>query len=366
MAKPNKIAVLYSGGQSLGGIENYLIHLFGAVNKNDIDIELLSLGKWQLSERMKILSYNVKEFSQSRIRLKTIDEIGKYCIENEIKLLVSQGTVANAYARLVSKKYKITNLVTVHSDASSEYPNPVISIIYQLVDRFLRKYTDRYIAVSKYIKSVLVESGVPAKCISVVYNGVDCPKPGKRDHKRLVVGSMGRLNQVKGYDILIRAFAKLENKRLRLKIAGEGEELNNLKDLTKQLGVDSRVEFVGYKTDEFKFLDAIDVYVQPSRSEGFGIALVQAMSQNLPVVVTPAGSLKELVTDGQTGFISKEISAKSLATAMDRAIVNIELSTRIGENAGKFVSQNFSVKKWVDETSQIYDAAIGLTDKHNK
>jgi len=354
----HKIAILYSGGKSLGGIEKYIIHLFENIDKNQFELELLSLGDWQLTDRLHILGKKVKIFNSQRIRLLTIKEIGLYCKENKIDLLVSQGTVANAYARLVSKYYKITNLVTVHSDSKSEYANPIISKTYWATDKTLRSNTSHYIAVSKYIKSVLISSGIPENKITVVYNGADYQTAGKRDHKRLIIGSIGRLNQVKGYDILIKAFSMMENKRLRLKIAGEGEEIGNLKQLANELKVNDRVEFVGYKTDVFAFLNKIDVYVQPSRCEGFGVALIEAMSQNIPVVVTPAGSLKEIVTDGQTGFISKDISSKSLKEAMEKAVSNIELSTKIGENAGKFVINNFSTKKWIEATMKAYKDTI--------
>lgn len=356
--KAQKIAILYSGGQSLGGIEKYLIHLFKNIDEDIFDLTLISLGEWQLTDRISVLGHKVKIINGQRIRLKTIFEVGDYCKKNQIKLLVSQGTVANAYARLVSKKYNIRNLVTVHSDPSSEYSNCFIQIAYRIIDRILKKYTFRYIAVSKYIKNMLKKSGVDNSHIKVVYNGTDYPKAHSRYHKRMVIGSLGRLEYVKGYDILISAFAKLDNQRLRLRIAGEGGELEGLKKQASDLGVLPRVEFVGYKADEFKFLDAIDVYVQPSRCEGFGLALVEAMSQNIPVVVTPAGAMTEIVSDGNTGYIADDIGHEALAKAILKAISDIDSSTKVGENAGKFVNENFSTKKWIEGTQRAYEDAI--------
>lgn len=353
-----KVAILYSGGKSLSGIEKYLIHLFENIDKNQFELELLSLGEWPLTERLKILGFSVNIFSARRINFGSVKDIGQYCQTNKVELLVSQGTVANAYARLVSKFYKIPNLVTVHSDASSEYPNFFIRNIYWLVDRLGRRATVSYIAVSKYLEKVLVGSGVPASKIKVIYNGSDYPKAKAKQHKRLVIGSVGRLDQVKGYDLLIQAFALIKNKRIRLKIAGEGDELANLKQLAVELGVSGRVELTGYKTDVFEFLNTIDVYVQPSRCEGFGVALVQAMSQNLPVVVTPAGSLPEIVKKGETGYISYDMTPQAIAKAISQAIENISQSTKIGENAGRYVNANFLTKTWVDKTSQAYKEAM--------
>lgn len=342
----------------MGGIENYLINLFENTKKADIKIELLSLGEWALTERLVVLGHKVKIFSKDRINFGSVKEIGKYCTENNIDLLVSQGTVANAYAKLVAKFYHIPNLVTVHSDPSADYQNVVIRNIYRLVDLIGRKQTRRYIAVSEYLKSVLIKSGVSARMIDVVYNGADYPAPKPRAHKRLVIGSIGRLHHVKGYDLLIRAFAQLENKRLRLKIAGEGDELSSLRKLANDLGIRSRVEFVGYKSDIYKFLDLVDIYVQPSRCEGFGLALVQAMSQSLPVVVTPVGSMTEIVADKKTGYISTDLTPQSIANAITKAVEDIDSSTVVGKNAREYVINNFLTKQWVDKTVEAYQKVI--------
>ena len=353
-----KIAILYSGGKSLGGIENYLINLFRYIDKKEFAIELLSLGNWPLTERFQVLGYKVKVFSGRRINFGSVKAIGDYCKQNDIKLLVSQGTVANAYARLSAKLYKVLNLVTVHSDASSEYANTLTRNFYRLIDRLLRRYTCHYIAVSKFIKSTLVDSGIPSSKVDVIYNGIDYPSPKSRLHKRLIVGSIGRLDQVKGYDLLIKAFALLDNKRLRLKIAGSGDELNNLRQLVIDLGLTGRVEFVGYKNDVFKFLESVDVYVQPSRCEGFGLALVQAMSQNIPVVITPAGSLTEIVKNGQTGYVSDDLSPAMIAKAISSAIASMDESTKIGLCGGKFARKNFETDKWIKATLATYKDAI--------
>lgn len=354
----NKVAILYSGGKSLSGIENYLINLFKNIDKNQINLELLSLGEWPLTKRLEIFGFKVKIFSSRRICFNSVIKIGKYCQNNNINLLVSQGTVANAYARLISKLYKVKNLVTAHSDAALEYPNFFIRNTYRLIDKLGIKTTNQYIAVSNFIKLRLVKSGVQANKIAVIYNGSDYPKASDKPHKRLVIGSLGRLDQIKGYDLLINAFSQINNKRLRLKIAGEGAEKDNLIRLAGELGVADRVELVGYKTDIYKFLNSIDIYVQPSRSEGFGLALVQAMSQKLPCVVTPVGSLPEIIKNGQTGYVSKDMSPESIAGTISKVVQNIDESTKIGENAGLFVNQNFSTKKWVEATTKAYKGAI--------
>lgn len=354
--KPKKkIAVLYSGGKYFGGIETYLLNLFNNVDENDFELELLSLGEWELTKRMGLLGHKVVVFSSKRISIGSINLIGNYLRKNKFGLLESQGTVSNAYARIISLIYKIPNLVTVHSDLNGDYANPVIRSVYKIIEKLTRFPTVKYIVVSKYLKNQLIKSGVSANKIAVVYNGSDFPTPKIRPHKRLVIGSVGRLHPVKGYDLLINAFALMDNKRLRLKIAGVGEELDNLKSLAKDLGISERVEFVGFQKDIYKFLDTIDVYAQSSLSEGFGLSVIEAMSQNLPVVVTPAGSLVEIVDNGRTGIVSADFSPQLMAISIAKLVSNYEYSKQMGENAREYVVKNFDIKNWVKNTTKVYE-----------
>lgn len=353
-----RIAILYSGGKYFGGIEHYLLSLFNNIDKRTFDIELISLGDWSLTKQLKQSSHKVKIFKEARINPATIKAIGKYLKTHDCDLLVSQGTVANAYARAISLFYKITNLVTVHSTLEGDYKNILIKSVYGLIERITRFPTSRYIAVSEYIKTELKESGIPENKIDVVYNGLDFPPTKARSHKRLIIGSLGRLHPVKGYDLLIKAFALLDNKRLRLKIAGVGEELGNLKKIASDLSVSDRVEFVGFYDDVYEFLDKVDIYVQSSLSEGFGICVVQAMSCNLPVVVTPAGALVEIVQDGVTGYVSKDFSPESIKNSISKLLNSYEDSKNIGENAGKFVRGNFNSSTWIRKTKESYMKAI--------
>ena len=358
MKNKKKIAILYSGGKSFGGIEQYLVNLLNNVKDDSVEFEILSLGNWDLTQRLKEIGIVPVIFSDRRINLKVISEIGKYLIAHNFDLLVSQGTVSNAYARVISWIYKIPNLVTVHSNQADDYSNPIVRVIYGFVDRAFRFSTVKYIAVSKYIRSKMVESGIPAKNISVIYNGMDFAKTVSRPHKRLVIGSVGRLHHVKGFDLLIEAFSLLENRRLRLKIAGNGDELDNLKTLANELGVGDRVEFVGFQKDINAFLDSLDVYVQPSRSEGFGLAVVEAMSRCLPVVVTPVGSLGEIVADGETGLIATGIEPNCLVDDISYMVDNYEASKRMGENAQSFVVEKFNKDKWIKSTINAYKEAM--------
>jgi glycosyltransferase involved in cell wall biosynthesis len=353
-----KVAILYSGGRYFGGIEQYLSSLFKYIDRETFEVELLSLGEWPLTKELKENGYSVKIFSGKRINPLTIFMVGRYLKKNGFNLLVSQGVIANLYARKVAFIYRIPNLVTVHSDLANDYPNKYIRTIYMLIDRLMRFITVRYIAVSKYMRKQMLESGLSGDEVDVIYNGIEFPDVSRTPHQGVVIGSVGRLHHVKGHDLLIRAFASLDRRDIRLKIAGDGPEKDNLIKLTKDLKVDKQVDFVGFQKDIYKFISGLDIYVQSSRSEGFGLAVVEAMSQELPVIVTPAGSLKEIVSDGETGFVCKDFNEKSLADVVSKVVNDYPSLDRIRKGARQFVINNFDVQSCVKGTEEAYREAM--------
>jgi glycosyltransferase involved in cell wall biosynthesis len=348
-----KIAVLYSGSKGFGGIEKYLTELFSLSNER-IKLTLISLGDWDLTQRFLKNNHDVKIFSGKRIDISTIKHISDYLKDEGFDLMVSQGVVSNAYARAISRTSKVPNLVTVHSNMPDEYPKFATRMIYKLIDKTSRFSTKKYIAVSEFLKKELIKSGIKTEKIEVIYNGLDFEEPCARQKRRLVIGGIGRLDQIKGFDILIDAFAMLKNKRLRLKIAGVGAELENLIKQANTLGLENRVEFVGFIDDVKKFLDSIDVYVQPSRSEGFGITVIEAMSRQLPVAVLPNGSLPEIVRDGENGLIAKSSSSKDLAKEISRLIEDYDFSKKIGEKARLEVIKKYDKASWHKKTVEVY------------
>ncbi len=356
--KAKKIVIIYSGAEHWGGIETYLLNLFESIEGSKIELTLLSLGEWKLTRKLQDTGHKLQIFPSSRIRPQTIWEIRDFLQENNFDLIVSQGTVANAYARATAWLSGVPSLVTVHSVRDFDYSNPVILGIYNLIETLTRFPTSRYIVVSKYIRDVLIKSGVKGDKISVILNGVKDPGLGSsnrtRNDSKIIIGSIGRLHSTKGFHNLIIACAKLHNIDFKLQIAGEGDERQQLEILIKKLGLSGRVELLGHVDDVMTLLGNWDIYVQSSLSEGFGITVIEAMLAGKPVIVTPVGSLSELVNDGKTGIISSGTSPESLAAALKLVIDNKELANRVRIAGRSDAVKRFSIDKWIDETENAY------------
>jgi len=372
-----KVLIVYSGARVWGGIETYLESLFKYYDKKKLKLVLVSLGEWELTKKLLISNNKCLILDKSRLRLKTVSEIIELAGKEKADLIVSQGVVANAYARLAARKCSLPHLATVHSDINYDYPDQAKRILYKISDKQLRNVTKRYITVSKYLKVELMQSGIPADKISVIYNGVDEEaiklkvnpdvsdgKPGSRskhrgskkleNNKITTVGSVGRFHYTKGYHNLIEAFAHLKDLPVNLVLYGDGEEKKQLEELTIQLGVSDKISFPGYTQDITEALEKIDIYIQPSLMEGFGLTVVEAMLAGKPVVVTPVGSLPELLTDGKTGLIAGDTKPESIAVAIKALLENKELAQKIAL-AGKIEAQKrFAIDRWIRDTEKVY------------
>jgi glycosyltransferase involved in cell wall biosynthesis len=315
---------------------------------------------WPLTDKLASLGHEVHIFSGNRIHPITPSRIGALLKKEKYDKVVSQGVVANVYARLASLVSGVPSLVTVHSDINFDYPNQIIRAIYKLSDILLRFRTSRYIAVSQYLKDTLIKSGVDGKRIDVVYNSVDMPadyRNKKRNpEERLVIGSVGRLHSVKNYMALVEAAPDLKDKNLVIRIWGDGEEKGRLQKKISYLrsqGVNN-IELMGETKDVWSVLPEIDIYIQPSLSEGFGITVVEAMLAGKPVIVSPKGSLPELVVDGQTGIVMKGADSKSITEAIKSALNNVSKLNIMAEAGQEYARKNFAIKKWVQLISAAY------------
>jgi glycosyltransferase involved in cell wall biosynthesis len=262
--------------------------------------------------------------------------------------------VSNAYGRAAALLSARPVLTVIHSEHDFDYPNKILRWLYAVIEKLTRWKTASYITVSEYLKDGLIKNGIKSGKIAVIYNAVT-PLPIKKTTKKkdLVIGSIGRLHPVKNYDALISAMKDLP-KEAKLVIAGEGEERESLEKIIVENSLGDRVELLGYVKDIPGFLSSVDIYVQPSLSEGFGLTVIEAMQAGLAVVVSPGGALPELVEDGKTGIVAKGFSAKELTGALNKVIEDKKLRSELAEAGKKEALNKFKVEEWADKTVEAY------------
>ncbi|MDB5194616.1 MAG: hypothetical protein JWN50_630 [Parcubacteria group bacterium] len=201
------------------------------------------------------------------------------------------------------------------------------------------------------------------KC-AVVHNGIAPFDLVPRDMARqelgikgdtFTVGTISELRRIKGPDILLYAWRDfIKNHAGVLVIIGEGEELANLKEQAKKLGIESSVYFLGFMDNAKKFLKAFDVFVLASRSEALPYAPLEAGLAGLPVVATAVGGVPEIIKDLETGALVQPEFPEEICHVLEGFAADAKMRTDLGENLKKFVEEEYSLGQMFDKTFALY------------
>jgi glycosyltransferase involved in cell wall biosynthesis len=231
-----------------------------------------------------------------------------------------------------------------------------------------RKYAacDRVIAVSEAIAGVLRDGGVPPARLRVVHEGVpDRPaQTGGREALRElgvpddapVVGNVAALTGHKDQATLLAAAAKvgLRIPEARFVIVGEGELRDRLQEQSRELGLERRCVFAGFRADLDRLIPAFTVFCLSSRMEGLGTSLLDAMAFGVPVVATAAGGIPEAVADGVTGRLVPPRDPDALATALVEALGDPVRRAAWGRAGRRRFEERFTADRMVESTLAVY------------
>jgi len=215
------------------------------------------------------------------------------------------------------------------------------------------------IAVSEPVRRVLVNAGVPETKIEIIPNGIESPEKETSAEERraarltygigendFAVGHLGAFTREKGQDVAMEAFAILRDRMpgLRMILAGDG---------APPVAPDARVLLPGFVTNRKEFFAALDLFIMPSRSEGWGLAAAEALAHGIPVVASDMGGLASIVEPGKTGWLVEPGDSRALASAIEEAASDPrrlkEMSSR-----GREGSARFSTQKTADLTEGFY------------
>jgi glycosyltransferase involved in cell wall biosynthesis len=171
-----------------------------------------------------------------------------------------------------------------------------------------------------------------------------------------VVGTVGRLAEQKALHILLEATPHLlkEDPSTRVLLVGEGPLHKTLESRAKQLNITDSVTFARYQSDMVSLYRAMDVFVLPSRHEGFGIVSIEAMAMGVPVVGTKVMGTIDVVQDGLTGLLIPFGDPIALASAVSRLFSEPSLKQKLCENANKYVREYYSRESVTAKIESLY------------
>jgi len=235
--------------------------------------------------------------------------------------------------------------------------------------RLMARAPDKVFAVSEQVRRHCIEvDGIDPSRVLTVYNGLDLAEwnAGSRSAGRAgesVVATVGNIRRVKGHDVFIRAAASVSEKfpHVLFRVAGdvlEPEYFAELQALVSQLKLSDRFFFVGGVTNLRDYLSSVDVFVLPSRSEGFSNAIVEAMATSLPVIATDVGGNAEAVQDGVSGIIVPAEDPDALASAIVDLLSDITKAKQMGEAGKRLAAEKFTTEAMMNQITGVYASLL--------
>jgi glycosyltransferase involved in cell wall biosynthesis len=240
-----------------------------------------------------------------------------------------------------------------------------------LRNRIATNPTTKIIAISNFIKSLLTSAGVTENKIFVRYLGIDTErfKPDEEARKRLsaeydlnrsdlILSTVSYLRPIKNPQTIVEACGLLaaRNVSFRLLVAGDGEMLTELKELSHRLNIADRILWLGLVPDPSSLLQASDLFLLTTVGEAFGLVLAEAMACGVPVVATRSGGIIEVIDDGKTGLLVPPLDPAALADAMEQLACDPARRHAMGVAGRQRVLMNFTVGTAVQNTIRLYES----------
>ena len=252
-------------------------------------------------------------------------------------------------------------------------------------DRVFVRFVDCFIYISRAVAENYTIQGIRLAKGTVIHNAVDLsefstddPASVRRElgffSQERLVGVVGRLDWWKGHEYFLEALAEVAQRIPNLKglIVGAPENTprnreyhQKLQSLTKSLGLEGKVVFMGFRGDVPRIMSALDVVVLSSSApEPFGRVVIEGMAAGKPVVATAAGGVLDIIEDGVNGLLVPCQDSKAMAEAVFELLSDREKARRIGLAARRRAREQFTVQRHVAAVQQIYDAVLGIPQGH--
>lgn len=246
---------------------------------------------------------------------------------------------------------------------------------YYAVDRLCLPRYEHVITVSPDLHERILMLGVPRERCTLLANAVDegrfrrwspaAEAPLRRRHgvpgARFVIGAAGRLGREKGFDLLIRAVARVRAAGLdvELWIAGAGGEESALRALGRELGLAERLRILGFVEDMLEFYEALDVFVLSSRREALPNVVLEAMAMGVPVLATNIAGVPAVIRDGESGLLCAAGDDGALAAGIERLLGDAALRSALAGAGRRTIEDRFRFAARVAAETQIYDRLLG-------
>lgn len=253
---------------------------------------------------------------------------------------------------------------------------PKLKLIYTSHNIFFDKHiltnyslkNTKIIAVGSSVKENLIsEFKIPENKITIIYNSIRVPKLNNNNYNstiynlakdgKYIISTIGRLSEQKGIDVFLKAMAIVLKSKPEVigVVIGDGELLNDLITLTKNLKMEENIIFLGYQQHIFELINQSEFVVLCSRWEGFPLTPIETFSMSRTIIATDIGGNNEIVKDKQNGLLIDPENYESLANYIELLINDEALKMRLEHNAKHDFEALYSFNSFIDKYNHIYD-----------
>ena len=358
------------GGGDVGGAKTHIMNMVtGLAKRNEVMLLSFRAGPFADEARERGIDVRVIErhnpFRAARAMRDLVDEF-------KPDIIHCHGGRANLMGAMVRRSRRVPVVTTVHSDYKLDYlGNPFKQHTFGTANAVALRFLDFYQPVADRMARTLIERGFDPERIVKIYNGMDFSRPtgdfdraaylrdtfgAEIEESDVLCGIAARLTAVKDIATTVRAFAEAlkEAPRLRLFIAGEGEDEDMLRRLCSQLGVADRVTFCGWVSPVEPFFRAMDINLLSSVSETFPYSILEGICAGCATICSDVGGMPELIDTGENGYIFPVGDDKQLARYMARLANDAGLRRAFAEALYEKASRDFSRDRMCERQEANY------------
>ncbi len=303
--------------------------------------------------------------------IKALFKLIKIVKQRKPDIVRTHTSKAGALGRIAAWVAGIPVIHTPHGNIFYGYFSKPITLFYVIIERILAKITDKIVSITdnetkealehkigKPEQYITIPSGVPIKHFHNLPKemGIAFRKENVIPEEAILFVSVGRLEPVKGFDILLQSFALASKGRenMYLMIVGDGNEKDSLKSLVELLGIARYVRFVGAMDDIRPALAAADIFVLASRNEGMGRVIVEALAASLPIIGSNVCGIASLIKHDFNGMLARPLDPESFAKAMIELADNPAKREELAEHGWESVYPQYDEDFVVEKTALLY------------
>ena len=357
--------------KGVSGAENHLLTLLSELSR-DVQIHLIMLVEMQNLMTDFVLDFKKNGVEVTRIVINHHSDFSLiwkiYYLIRKIKphIVHTHLLHADLYGTLAAVLAGTKILIST-KHGYDDYEKT--SFFYKL-NSITNRWLSKVITISDALQVKVAEAeGIPNSKMTTIYYGLDGEAYASKGEAGLarsflnvtndacLIGTVGRLIPVKGYETLLEAVAGIELD-FRLLIMGDGPLKDRLERASLELGLADKVKFLGFVSDVSRMLSGLDIFVLPTLGEGFGLVLLEAMAHRLPIVSTNTMAVPEIVGDQKTGILVPPRDVSDLKEAIELLIRAADQRAKMGKRGWEKLIRMFSVDKMVYQTGSLYQELL--------